>query len=124
MSFSAFWIILLTNNDRIRAGLPRLHESAELDAAAQAHADDLAKFGYFAHTTPDGGAVWTYVINPGYDYQAAGENLAENFAEPLSEEWAWMKSPDHRANILQQHFRDIGVGIKGRYVVVMFGEKQ
>jgi hypothetical protein len=59
----------------------------------------------------------------------AGENLAVNFVEVEDEHQAWMNSTGHRANIMNENFKEIGIGIKiGEFqggtstiVVQMFG---
>jgi len=40
----------------------------------------------------------------------AGENLAINFIDSRDAIDAWMNSPDHKANILNNNFSEIGVG--------------
>jgi uncharacterized protein YkwD len=46
----------------------------------------------------------------GYNWFAAGENIATGFATPASVMSGWMNSPDHRANILNPTYTDIGIG--------------
>jgi uncharacterized protein YkwD len=122
ISFTTFWIMLLTNNDRLRYNLPKLQENHLLDIAAQHHAEDMEKGHYFAHSTPSGSPTWTYFMDTGYSYNKAGENLAKDFKDPLTEEQAWMNSPGHRDNILNPDFTEIGIGIEQPYVVVTFAE--
>ncbi len=104
-------IISLTNASRQQYNEQSLTENSELDQAAQAKANDMLAKGYFAHVTPDGRTPWSFVTAAGYNYLMAGENLAVNFTEAEDVETAWMNSPDHRANILNADFQDIGVGI-------------
>jgi uncharacterized protein YkwD len=40
---------------------------------------------------------------------AAGENIAFGYETPKQLVSGWMRSPDHRANILSRHFHRIGV---------------
>ena len=88
----------------------------------------LAK-GYFSHNTPSGQTPWDLITASGYNYITAGENLAVNFTQAENVETAWMNSPDHRANILNKSYQNIGIGIaQGLYqghqaifVVQMFG---
>ena len=65
------------------------------------------------------GGVWNFNRYPGarcdvesYDYSYAGENLAMDFHSAEKMEDAWMKSPTHRANILNEKYKDIGVAVK------------
>ncbi|MDR3643436.1 MAG: CAP domain-containing protein [Candidatus Doudnabacteria bacterium] len=109
-------IIALTNQSRQDNGEAPLTENSELDTAAQAKADDMLAKGYFAHVTPDGRTPWSFITAAGYNYLMAGENLAVNFTEAEDVETAWMNSPDHRANLLNKDFQNIGIGIsQGQY---------
>ena len=71
----------------------------------------MAARGYWSHDTPDGQTPWSFMIAAGYDYQTAGENLAYGFDTSADVMTAWMNSPDHRANILNSTYHDIGIGI-------------
>jgi preprotein translocase subunit SecF len=104
-------VIALTNASRHAFNLPALIEESRLTKAAQAKADHMAKAGYFAHNSPDGKTPWDFILGQGYEYLAAGENLAINFSQVESLEDAWMNSASHRANILNQTYEEIGIGI-------------
>lgn len=118
-----------TNGVRVSSGLGRLAPNPLLSRAAQTKAEDMAARGYFEHTTPEGHKPWDLMAAAGYQYQAAAENLAVGLAADQALITAWMASPDHRHNILNKRYTDIGVGIaRGRYkgqetvfVVQMFG---
>lgn len=122
-------LVDLANGDREAEDLHALTVNPVLVAAAQAKADDMAKEGYFAHTSPDGETPWHWFEVAGYEYAAAGENLAVNFSDSVNVEEAWMNSPAHRANILSGKFTEIGIATargeyKGKtttFVVQMFG---
>lgn len=124
-------IVMLTNKDRARFGLPALQNDKKLEEAAQKKAEDMARNQYFSHTTQDNKKAWSFIAKAGYQFGAAGENLAVKFSDPEKIENAWMKSDDHRDNILDKDFEDIGIGIaygvyKGvptYYVVQLFGTK-
>lgn len=122
-------IISLTNQTRIGLGLPTLVENGLLNAAAQNKATDMLADQYFAHTSPDGVTPWNFINNAGYYYQYAGENLAVHYTSAEGVVSGWMASPTHRANIVDERFSDIGVGIAEgvfedydtTFVVQMFG---
>jgi uncharacterized protein YkwD len=106
----------LANQDRQSEGLTALIEDPELDAIAQAKADDMAQNGYFAHVSPDGKTPWYWLQQAGYPYTYAGENLAVDFTDSADVEDAWMKSPAHRANILKQQYTRVGIAVaQGMY---------
>ena len=104
-------IIALANQDRTAQGAGTLVEDSLLDKAAQAKADDMAAKGYFAHIDPSGNAPWVWFKKVGYYYWSAGENLAIDFSDANSLNTAWMNSPLHRANIVNNSYRRVGIGI-------------
>jgi hypothetical protein len=85
--------------------------NAQLDSAAQTKANDMAARDYWSHNTPDGKTPWTFIAAAGYQYQTAGENLAYGFGTAGDTITGWMNSPEHRANILNSSYRDVGFGI-------------
>ena len=122
-------LIDLANGDRTTNNLQTLTTNAELVAAAQAKANDMAVKGYFAHISPDGRDSWHWFKEAGYSFTYAGENLAVDFSDSGDVEKAWMNSPTHRANILDGHFTEIGIatavgsyhGHTAIFAVQMFG---
>ena len=52
----------------------------------------------------------TVIAASGYPAGWWGENVAAGFNSPGDVMNAWMGSPDHKANILNPHYTDIGVG--------------
>jgi len=108
-------VIALANSARAKANLIALTENAKLSLAAQNKADDMLRNDYFAHTSPKGVEPWHWIKEAGYQYQAAGENLAINYTDAKDQHSAWMKSETHRANILNTRYREIGVAVaKGK----------
>ena len=104
-------IILLTNDIRRQYNLPTLQENSLLDKAAQAKARDMVQKKYFAHYSPLGTSPWYWIDKSGYDYHYAGENLAMNFLNSREVIKAWLNSPKHRENLLNKHYKDIGVAV-------------
>ena len=122
-------LVQITNDKRQTHGLDSLTVNPMLEYAAAQKANDMAEKGYFAHDSPDGKTPWHWFEEAGYDYLFAGENLAVYFSDSIDVAEAWMKSPPHRANILNSHFTEIGIAAasgvyEGRetvFVVQMFG---
>jgi len=99
------------NQERSRIHLAPLRPDPKLDAAAQAHAQDMLARSYFGHTSPEGKTVLERSKQAGYRPQYVGENLAEgqdSFDQVVS---GWMASPVHREHILSPVFSDLGSGI-------------
>ncbi|MEU9417249.1 sigma-70 family RNA polymerase sigma factor [Streptomyces sp. NPDC048272] len=104
-------VVALVNSERSKAGCGPLKEDSQLRAAAQGHSDDMARRDFFAHTNPDGADPGKRTTAAGYDWSTYGENIARGQQTAQSVMDSWMKSPGHRANILNCSFKDIGVGI-------------
>ncbi|MBI1871934.1 hypothetical protein HYS10_00790 [Candidatus Collierbacteria bacterium] len=125
-------IVELTNKERQKFGLSSLKLNAKLSQAAQAKAHDMFAKNYWAHNAPDGREPWGFILDSGYSYLHAGENLARDFNNPDSIVEAWMKSPTHKANLISSKYQDIGVavvdgklnGVETTLVVQMFGTVQ
>lgn len=106
-------IVVGTNMQRKENGnLPPLSEDATLDTIARSRLRDMFQKQYFAHVAPNGESAVMVAKSVGYDYIALGENLAlGNYAGDRGVVVAWMNSPGHRANILNNHYTQIGVAV-------------
>src|SRR5579884_1485589 len=109
--YSLSTLLLETNNDRAYYGISPLRLNNQLDQAAQAKASDMATNNYWSHVSPSGKSPWNFIVSAGYEYQAAGENLAYGFNNASDVMKAWLNSPDHRQNILNGNFEDVGFGV-------------
>lgn len=118
-NFAAIFASVLieqTNDERNADLLSTLRVNEKLELAARLKAEDMAAKGYFAHDTPDGKTPWYWFEKAGYDYAAAGENLAVNFTDSQDVTEAWMRSPTHRANIMNGNYTEIGIATaRGTY---------
>lgn len=109
-------LISLANDTRADMSLNTLSQNDLLTVAAQLKANDMVANGYFAHTSPSGQTPWYWLDQVGYGYMYAGENLAVNFNESELVNDAWLNSPTHYANIVNEHFTEIGIATaKGKY---------
>jgi hypothetical protein len=109
--FSNATLLNSTNAERTKQGEPALTLDAELTDAAQAKANDMVAKNYWAHNAPDGTTPWMFITGAGYQYRAAGENLAYGFASGADTVAGWMNSPEHRANILNVSYQNVGFGV-------------
>ncbi len=118
-------VIETHNRIRAEAKLPPFSVSPRLQAAAEAHAKDMAAQGKMAHTGSDGSTVGVRVKAQQYRYFRVGENIAHGrFTTPRLMK-GWMDSPPHKRNILGS-FSQIGVACAiaedgKRYWCVTFG---
>lgn len=99
------------NQERKTHGLNELHLDEKLNKAAFLKAQDMFEKGYWAHESPDGEQPWQWFSKAGYSYDIAGENLAKNFTTSQGAVSAWMRSPDHRENVLGEKYDDIGLAV-------------
>lgn len=123
-------IVSQTNVERANSNLPPLKVNDELTKAATLKANYMFQNDYWAHIAPDGTTPWKFVLNAGYKYLYAGENLAKDFQGSDDVVKAWMASKaGHRENLLGRNYSDIGVavvngtlgGFETTLVVQMFG---
>lgn len=111
--------LCLVNDERIRFGEPALIEDPHLAGAAAGHSRDMDEHDYFAHTSPTGQTLLMRIEASGFIPNGnVGYTLGENIAwgtlwlgTPRAIVKAWMQSPGHRANILDEAFRYTGVGV-------------
>lgn len=105
-------VIAATNQVRADHGLSPLRESPTLDLASDDKAFDMAVQKYFAHNNPQGLKPWDWIKKNDYHFTTAGENLAINFTDTDRLLNAWLKSPEHRENLLNPGYQDVGVSIR------------
>jgi uncharacterized protein YkwD len=111
-------VIAITNEQRaLNGNLPALIENSKLDFSAEKKLQDMFVKQYFEHNSPSGVGVGDLGNQVGYEYIIIGENLAlGNFKDDKSLVDAWMASPGHRANILNNRYKEIGVAVgQGNY---------
>lgn len=122
------------NRERADQGLPPLALGRAASAAAQAHAEDMLRRGYYSHTSPSGETVRDrYIKTGGNGSRLTAENIARcqgclpppitASVDALHE--GWMQSPLHRDNILRRGISEFGFGIavdaaRGLYAVQVF----
>lgn len=123
-------IVQLINQARIAQGLGPLVLTPELNAAAKAHAQDMATKGYMEHTALDGSTPQSRAIKAGYGAPANSAWLvlevisARQTAEAAAN---WLLSDRlHRGVLLRGYWREMGAayvegGPYGQFWVVEFG---
>jgi uncharacterized protein YkwD len=112
-------IFHLVNAEREKIGLNELKYDDKLADVARIHSRNMVEQDFFSHEDPEGRdpqeRVETYypeIIargfgeNVGYMHGENEEAVARNLMG------SWMDSPEHRANILNDQFSHIGVGVK------------
>jgi uncharacterized protein YkwD len=116
--------LCLVNRERVSHGAPPLADDAPLDIAASAHSREMVERDYFDHVSPSGSTAAQRILGAGYDSTLGlpgrghrlrlAENIATaggRLATPASIVASWMRSPGHRANILDPGLRASGIGV-------------
>jgi uncharacterized protein YkwD len=98
-------VVTRVNQIRWRAGLRRVGDDAHLARYASTRSAAMAAERVLSHRGWDRG-----LRGAGFTEGAIGENVAYNYETADDVMEAWMRSPGHRANILEPLFRRIGVG--------------
>jgi uncharacterized protein YkwD len=110
--------LCVLNAKRARHNLGALRLNRSLSTAARRHSRVMVRERFFSHESPNGATFVDRIRATGYLEGAQGWSLGENIAygsgsrsTPRSIARAWINSPGHRANILSESFREIGIGI-------------
>jgi uncharacterized protein YkwD len=112
-------VLCLINRKRAESGESPLLANAQLEQAAEEHAQELVADDYFAHVAPSGETPVDRIRDTGYIPNASvgyviGENLAwgtYQLSTPQAIVSAWIASPGHLANILEAQYVDTGIAI-------------
>ncbi|HYY70012.1 MAG TPA: CAP domain-containing protein [Terriglobales bacterium] len=100
----------MINRDRTQAGVPELQWNEWLAQAARKHAAEMARRGQLSHQFPGEPAMRDRIAATGLRFNASAENVAfAPDAAQINDEW--MRSPGHRANILDPKYNAIGVAV-------------
>ncbi len=111
--------LCLVNQERARHNEMPLHQNGDLEAAADAHSEEMVSLDYFGHIAPNGLTPLARVQGTGYipsseDGYTIGENIAWGtlqLSTPQAIVSAWIASPEHLANILEAKYRDTAIGV-------------
>jgi uncharacterized protein YkwD len=111
-------IFNIVNEERKKNELYELKYDEELADVALVHSRNMVEQNFFSHGDPEGRSPQKRVEeyypeifggvgeNIGFNHGETEEDVAKNLME------SWMNSPEHRDNILDDQFSDIGVGVE------------
>ena len=130
----------LHNQARTGNGLPPLCVHPILTEAARSHSQEMLDKSYLSHDSFNGESFEARLGRFGYTFAGYsswrdGENItwgSGDMGEPNTRFDAWMNSNDHKANILNKDYREIGIGAhtgtyennSGKMYTVDFGTRQ
>jgi uncharacterized protein YkwD len=104
-------MLVLLNKERRLMGLQALEADLEMRVVARRHSADMFARGYFSHHSPEALDPFDRMAKENVSFLTAGENLALAQSLAIAHE-GLMKSPGHRANILNGTFGRVGIGIQ------------
>ena len=105
-----------------RGNAPRLRQSAALNRAAKAHADDMVARNYFSHVSPSGSRVINLVGAVGVPVCVVAENIAQGQSTWLDVFYDWMSSAGHRKSMLNPIYHNYRIAVTNdTWVLVLHG---
>ena len=104
-----FRVLDSVNALRQASGLQPVELSAELNAAAATHSQDMSIQNRPWHFGSDGSSPIDRVARVGYQGQMLGENISETYESDVETVAAWMESEDTKAVILHPDARFMGI---------------
>jgi uncharacterized protein YkwD len=121
-------VLYLVNQQRQRYGRRPLRFDSKLTRAAQSHSEDMARYRRISHVGSDGSSVGMRVKRTGYRYRNVAENVAQGQDTSREVMISWMRSPDHRRNLLNSSYTEIGIGVaygpRGPYWTQVFARER
>ena len=101
------------NHERAVQGLAPLKWSATLATAARQHAVRMAAQNTLSHQLPGEPGMAERASQAGARFSSLAENVAEGpSAQSIHQQW--MKSPPHRANLLDAQLDSVGIAVAER----------
>ncbi len=115
VSYVESQMIHLINSIRSSRGLQLLNPNPVLNSIARSRSQDMLSRNYFSHYTPEGKNIFNILVENGIMYAYGAENLSQASPPSLGSPEAvvnnWMSSSAHRANMLNPHFGQLGLGV-------------
>lgn len=101
----------LVNRQRNRVGRGGVSQSGRLAEVARRHAEDMARNGYFSHTSRNGAGLTDRLRAAGYRYCWAGEAIAQGQPDADAVVRAWMTSRGHKKIVLHRKAVEYGLAL-------------
>jgi uncharacterized protein YkwD len=105
----------LINEERVKNGRASLVWADQVAEVARYHSSNMARLEFFSHEDPDGRRPSNRAEMLGLrNWRELGENIAwlRGYQDPAQRVVEnWMRSPGHRENILESHYKESGIGV-------------
>ncbi|WP_239984810.1 CAP domain-containing protein [Sporolactobacillus pectinivorans] len=105
----------MSNLLRIRFKKAPLAWSASAHQAAFLHSREMKIKNYFSHDSKWSGDLKTRLEKEKITFLVAGENIAARYPDAAAVTIGWLNSIDHRKNLLNADFSELGVGSYQNY---------
>ncbi|MFT8871463.1 MAG: CAP domain-containing protein [Sporolactobacillus sp.] len=103
-------IYAISNVFRLMYGRQPLAWSEAAHAMAYQHSKEMHDRHYFSHDSKWSGDFKNRLEQAKIAYQVAGENIAAHYPDAPAVCLGWLNSPEHRENLLNTAFTELGVG--------------
>lgn len=107
------YLFSAANAERAERGLQPLQWDETLHRAAQRHVGEMAARESISHRYPGELDLPERGRAAGAKFTVIAENVAEAWSAPEIHD-AWMRSPDHRANLLDPRVNSVGISVLRR----------
>lgn len=105
----------LSNVLRVRFKEKPLQWSGAAYQAAFQHSEEMKQKNYFSHDSKWSGDLKTRLEKEKILFQVAGENIAARYPDAIAVTLGWLNSIDHRKNLLNGAYTELGVGSYQNY---------
>ncbi|RYL95486.1 serine protease [Sporolactobacillus sp. THM7-4] len=112
----------ISNVLRMRYKVNPLKWDTSAQRAAYKHSREMKVRNYFSHDSRWSGDLKTRLQNENISFQMAGENIAARYPDSIAVTLGWLNSVDHRKNLLNNAFTELGVGTYQNYYTQDFVE--
>jgi uncharacterized protein YkwD len=105
----------ISNILRSRHYVRLLDWSPKAAQAAYLHSKEMDQRHYFSHDSKWQGDLRKRLETQHVTFQMAGENIAAHYEDSISVSIGWLNSAEHRKNLLNPSFTQLGVGVYQDY---------
>lgn len=108
------YLFAAANRERKAAGLHVLQWNEALATAARAHAKEMARHNEVSHRLPGEASLPGRAAKAGAHFSWLSENVVQS-RDAASAHSQFMKSPAHKANLLDADMNMVGIGVFERH---------
>ncbi|MET1247996.1 CAP domain-containing protein [Sporolactobacillus sp. STCC-11] len=105
----------ISNVLRMRFAKKMLTWNKDAHEAAYQHSKEMKVKDYFSHDSKWSGDLKVRLDREQINFQTAGENIAAKYPDAIAVSLGWLNSVDHRKNLLNEEFTELGVGSYQNY---------